>query len=170
MVYPPFSHGRRGLGDEGGHPRQKENVKIILQRVKKASVTIDGKTAGEIGRGILILLGVHGDDTGEQADFLANKCAELRIFPDTDGKMNLSVLDVEGEALVVSQFTLYGDCRKGRRPSYTDAAPPEKGLELYEYFIKSLTARISKVKTGVFGAMMDVELVNDGPVTLILEK
>lgn len=145
-------------------------MKIVLQRVKKASVTIDGNIVGAIDRGILILLGVHTDDTTAQADFLAQKCADLRIFPDTEDKMNLSLIDVNGEALVVSQFTLYGDCKKGRRPSYTDAAPPQKGNDLYEYFVRKMKELVPVVQTGIFGSMMDVELVNDGPVTIILEK
>ena len=145
-------------------------MKIVLQRVKRAQVTVDGKITGSINKGILILLGVHNDDTEQQADFLAAKCAELRIFPDSEKKMNLSLNDVDGEALVVSQFTLYGDCRKGRRPSYTNAAPPDKGERLYEYFVGKMKEHARVVQTGIFGAMMDVELVNDGPVTIILEK
>lgn len=145
-------------------------MKIVLQRVKRAQVSIDGEVAGAIGKGILILLGVQGGDRREEADFLAAKCAELRIFADSEGKMNRSLAEAGGAALVVSQFTLLGDCRKGRRPSFTDAAPQQQGNELYEYFIGKLRERIPEVKTGVFGAMMDVELVNDGPVTFILEK
>ncbi len=145
-------------------------MKIVLQRVKSASVTVDGTITGSIRKGILILLGVHKDDTEEQADFLAAKCADLRIFPDDEYKMNRSLNDVNGEVLVVSQFTLYGNCRKGRRPSYINAARPEKGEELYEYFVRKMKGHAEVVKTGIFGAMMDVELVNDGPVTIILEK
>ncbi len=145
-------------------------MKIILQRVKKASVTIEGVIISSINNGILILLGVHKDDTAEKADFLAAKCADLRIFSDEQGKMNLSLREIDGEALVVSQFTLFGDCSKGRRPSFIDAAPPEKGRELYEYFIDCMKKQIRVVESGVFGAMMEVELVNDGPVTLILER
>jgi len=118
----------------------------------------------------MLLLGVHKDDTPEKADFLAQKCADLRIFPDQDGKMNLSLKDIDGEALVISQFTLLGDCSKGRRPSFIDAAPPEKGNRLYTYFVNRLKTHLRKVETGVFGAMMEVELVNDGPVTFVLEK
>lgn len=145
-------------------------MKIVLQRVKKAKVTVDGTIAGAINRGILILLGVQKDDSEEQADFLVGKCIELRIFPDEDYKMNRSLKDVGGEALVVSQFTLYGDCKKGRRPSYTNAAPPEKGERLYEYFVEKMKEQGVRVETGVFGAMMDVDLINDGPVTIILER
>ena len=145
-------------------------MKIVLQRVKQAKVTVDGSIIGSIGKGILILLGVHRDDSEEQADFLVNKCTELRIFSDEDYKMNRSLMDVGGEALVVSQFTLYGNCKKGRRPSYTHAAPPEKGEQLYEYFVAKMKEQGVHVETGRFGAMMDVELVNDGPVTILLER
>ncbi len=145
-------------------------MRIVLQRVKHASVTVDGETVGSIQKGILCLLGVHKDDDTEQADFLARKCADLRVFSDSEGKMNLSLTDVSGEALVVSQFTLYADCRKGRRPAYTDAAEPTKGNDLYEYFVTKLRELVPVVQTGRFGAMMDVELVNDGPVTIILER
>jgi D-tyrosyl-tRNA(Tyr) deacylase len=145
-------------------------MKIVLQRVTHATVTVDRTVTGSIGRGILILLGIHKDDTEADADFLAAKCAELRIFPGTDDKMNLSLQDISGEALVVPQFTLYGDCGKGRRPSYTDAAPPEKGDRLYTYFVNKLKNHIPVVQTGIFGAMMAVDLCNDGPVTIILEK
>jgi D-aminoacyl-tRNA deacylase len=145
-------------------------MRIVLQRVKTARVTINGQSVGSIGNGILILLGVHKDDTLENANFLAVKCADLRIFSDEQGKMNLSLIDIGGEALVVSQFTLFGDCSKGRRPSFIEAAPPEKGKALYEYFVQRMKERVKKVETGVFGAMMEVMLVNDGPVTLILEK
>jgi len=145
-------------------------MKIVLQRVKSASVKIDGSAISAINRGILILLGVHKDDTAEKADFLAAKCANLRIFPDEQGKMNRSLKEIDGEALVVSQFTLFGDCSRGRRPSFIDAAPPDKGRELYEHFIDCMKQQVRIVATGDFGAMMEVELVNDGPVTLILER
>lgn len=145
-------------------------MKIVLQRVNQASVSVDGTVVGAIKKGVLILLGIHKDDTRNQADFLASKCAELRVFSDENGKMNLSLKDIKGEALVVSQFTLYGDCRKGRRPSYTEAAEPLKGNELYEYFVLKMKEHVSVVQTGIFGAMMQVSLINDGPVTLILEK
>ncbi len=145
-------------------------MKIILQRVKQARVTVDKKTTGSINKGILILLGVHRDDTQDQADYLITKSIDLRIFPDDEGKMNRSLKEVNGEVLVVSQFTLYADCKKGRRPSYINAAPPEKGEELYNYFVTKMKEQVDVVETGIFGAMMDVELVNDGPVTIILEK
>jgi D-tyrosyl-tRNA(Tyr) deacylase len=145
-------------------------MRIVLQRVLQASVRVDGVTAGSINKGMLLLLGVHRDDTEAKADYLAAKCADLRIFSDTLDKMNLSLREVNGEALVVSQFTLFGDCTKGRRPSFIEAAPPDKGRALYEYFVDRLKKQVAKVATGTFGAMMEVELVNDGPVTLILEK
>lgn len=145
-------------------------MKLVLQRVKKASVRIDGSVTGNIGQGLLILIGVHQEDTTETADFLIKKCSELRIFSDQNDKMNLSVKDIDGEVLVVSQFTLIADCKKGRRPNFTSAADPEKGNQLYTYFVDKLREQIRRVETGVFGANMQVELINDGPVTLILEK
>jgi D-tyrosyl-tRNA(Tyr) deacylase len=144
-------------------------LRIVLQRVKHAQVTVDGKVTGSINSGILVLLAVHKNDTAAQADHLAEKCAALRIFADLSGKMNRSLAETGGKALIVSQFTLYGDCSKGRRPSFTGAADPAKGNELYEYFVGKLKALCPDVKTGVFGAMMDVELVNDGPVTFVLD-
>jgi D-aminoacyl-tRNA deacylase len=145
-------------------------MRIVLQRVSRATVTVEGKVVGEIGRGLMLLLGVHQEDTVGCAEFLAAKCAELRIFPDGDGKMNLSAKEIGAEALVVSQFTLYGDCSKGRRPNFMDAALPAKATELYEHFVRFLKMHLGKVETGVFGAMMQVELVNDGPVTLVIER
>ncbi|MFH2067430.1 MAG: D-aminoacyl-tRNA deacylase [Pseudomonadota bacterium] len=145
-------------------------MKAVIQRVKQSSVTVDGKIVGSIQRGMLILLGVSQEDRESDAGYLADKIANLRIFEDAAGKMNLSLLDTGGEALVVSQFTLLGDCRKGRRPSFIDAAPPEKAGQLYEYFIQMLRGMGVPVQTGIFRAMMDVSLVNDGPVTLILES
>jgi D-tyrosyl-tRNA(Tyr) deacylase len=145
-------------------------MRVLLQRVSRASVQVDGKTIGEISRGILLFVGVHQNDTEECAETLAMKCAELRIFPDSEGKMNLSCQEIGGSALVISQFTLYGDCHKGRRPNFMEAARPEKGRELYEIFVERLRVHLGKVETGEFGAMMKVDLVNDGPVTLILEK
>jgi D-tyrosyl-tRNA(Tyr) deacylase len=145
-------------------------MKIVLQRVKRASVSIDNSIVGQIEKGVLLLFGVHREDTPDKAEILASKCAELRIFTDSEDKMNLSLKDVGGAALVVSQFTLFGDSSKGRRPSFIEAAPPEKGNELYLYFVDLLKKQIPIVQTGVFGANMEVELVNDGPVTLILEK
>lgn len=145
-------------------------MKALIQRVKKASVTIDNKLYSEIGKGLLVLLGVEKDDEKENGDKLAQKISTLRIFEDENDKMNLSVKDVNGEILVVSQFTLCGDCRKGTRPSFDKAAPPEKVNELYEDFVSVLKAGGFRVKTGKFRAMMDVELINDGPVTFMVEK
>jgi D-tyrosyl-tRNA(Tyr) deacylase len=145
-------------------------MRIVLQRVKRAQVTVDNRIVGNIDKGVMLLVGVHHDDTKESADFLVQKCIDLRIFSDSDDKMNLSLKDVQGSALIVSQFTLYGDCSKGRRPSFINAAPPHLGNELYEYFVAQMRKQIDNVQTGIFGAMMDVELVNDGPVTMILEK
>jgi D-aminoacyl-tRNA deacylase len=145
-------------------------MRIVLQRVKQCTVTVDGIVAGRIGKGILLLIGIDKNDIAAHADFLAEKCAHLRVFSDESGKMNLSAVAIRAEALVVSQFTLFGDCDRGRRPSFTQAADPAKGNALYEHFIKRLREYIPKVETGVFGAMMDVELINDGPVTLILQK
>ncbi len=145
-------------------------MKVMLQRVTRARVVIDNQEVGCVGQGLLLLVGIHKDDTPEAIDLLAAKCAEIRVFADDQGKMNLSLREVHGEALVVSQFTLLGDCRKGRRPSYADAAPLAKGKELYERFVKQLRKHIPNVQTGVFGAMMQVELINDGPVTLVMEK
>jgi D-tyrosyl-tRNA(Tyr) deacylase len=145
-------------------------MRIVLQRVKRASVKVDESVVGAIQRGILLLLAIHRDDTKEQAEFLAHQCVELRIFPDREGKMNLSLEDIRGAALVVSQFTLYGDSRKGRRPSFSEAAHPEMATAIYDFFIQILRQRITPVEQGMFGASMEVELVNEGPVTLILEK
>ncbi len=145
-------------------------MKALIQRVKRASVTIDTKLYSEIGKGLLVLLGVEKDDEKENGDKLAQKISTLRIFEDENDKMNLSVKDVNGEILVVSQFTLCGDCKKGTRPSFDKAAPPEKANELYEDFVSVLKAGGFRVKTGKFRAMMDVELINDGPVTFMVEK
>lgn len=145
-------------------------MKAVLQRVKRASVTVDGLIVGQIGRGLLVLLGVEQGDSEADARQLADKTIDLRIFDDAQGKMNLSLADVSGSLLVVSQFTLLGDCRKGRRPSFVQAAPPELAERLYETFIAAAGIRCIPVATGKFRAMMDVELVNDGPVTLILES
>ena len=145
-------------------------MKAVIQRVKNASVTINNELYSEIGQGILVLLGVEKDDTLAQAEFLAEKIANLRIFEDENEKMNFSLLDIKGEILVVSQFTLAGDCKKGKRPSFDNAAKPDLAIPLYEQFIELLKNRNLTVKTGQFGAMMDVKLINDGPVTFILEK
>ena len=150
---------------------RKENVmRVLLQRVSQASVVIDGEVVGAIGKGVLLLVGITHDDTRKEADFLVEKAANLRVFDDEEGVMNCSLLDVGGEALVVSQFTLYGDARKGRRPSYVAAAPGAVSEPLYEYFVQKMRELGVTVATGRFGADMKVSLVNDGPVTLWLEK
>ncbi len=140
----------------------------LIQRVKKASVTIDNELFSSINAGILVLYGVEKGDEKEKAEKIADKISKLRIFEDENGKMNKSIKDISGEVLVVSQFTLAGNCAKGTRPSFDRAELPEKANEMYEYFIKQLKNKGLPVKTGVFGAMMDVELINDGPVTFIL--
>lgn len=145
-------------------------MRVLLQRVSSASVTVDGRVVGQIGRGYLLLVGFTHGDSDAELDWMADKVHGLRLFPDADGKMNLGIEDVGGAMLVVSQFTLYGDAQKGRRPSYIDAARPEQAIPLYEAFIGKLRERGVTVETGEFGAMMDVALVNDGPVTLWLEK
>lgn len=143
----------------------------LVQRVSRASVTVGDQLTGAIGPGLLVLLGVHETDTAAEGDWLARKVARLRVFADEDGRMNRSLLDTGGEALVVSQFTLYGDASKGHRPSFVASAPPDRAEPLYEAFTEALAAQLGRpVPTGVFGAMMDVSLVNDGPVTLILER
>lgn len=143
----------------------------LIQRVKEAAVVVDGETVGAIGAGLLVLLGVHFTDTEAEADWLARKCANLRIFRDDEGRMNRNVVQAGGAALVVSQFTLYGQTAKGNRPSFIESAPPEQAEPLYEYFAQRLAEHLGQpVPTGVFGAMMDVRLVNDGPVTLWVEK
>lgn len=145
-------------------------MKALIQRVKRASVTIDGKIHSKIGHGLLVLLGVVKGDEKINADKLAEKLVRLRIFEDENEKMNKSLLDVSGEMLIVSQFTLCGDCTKGTRPSFDKSAPPQLANELYEYFISKVKDYNVPVQTGVFGAMMDVELINDGPVTFMVEK
>ncbi|RWR15220.1 D-aminoacyl-tRNA deacylase [Siminovitchia fortis] len=145
-------------------------MKIVLQRCKQASVTAEGRLTGSIGRGFVLLVGITHDDTEKEAEWLADKIINLRIFEDADGKMNRSLKDVNGEILSVSQFTLYADCNKGRRPSFVDAAAPDMANSMYEHFNELLRSRGVKVETGVFGAMMEVDLVNDGPVTLVLER
>lgn len=145
-------------------------MRAVVQRVTQASVQVNGRTVASIGSGLVVLLGVGSKDTDADAVYLAKKIAGLRLFDDPDGKMNLNVLQVCGSALVVSQFTLYGDCRKGRRPSFTDAAPPETALQLYETFIKTLRSEGVQVTTGIFQAAMQIALVNDGPVTFLLDS
>jgi D-tyrosyl-tRNA(Tyr) deacylase len=145
-------------------------MRIVLQRVSRAKVTVDGRVTGQIGRGLLLLAGFTGGDDDDALAWMAKKVVQLRIFPDEEGKMNRSVEDVDGAVLVVSQFTLYGDARKGNRPSFTQAARPEAAVPLYERFVRMLRDAGRPVETGEFGAMMDVELVNDGPVTLVLER
>lgn len=145
-------------------------MKALIQRVKRASVTVENELYSSIGKGLLIFLGVEKDDTSENAAKLAEKVAGLRIFEDENEKMNLSVKDVQGEILVVSQFTLCGDCKKGTRPSFDKAAPPDAAVKLYEEYAENIRAQGLVVKTGKFRAMMDVELINDGPVTFLVEK
>ena len=145
-------------------------MKIVVQRCKSASVTVEGETVGAIGAGLLLLVGVTHEDTEKDAGWLADKLAGLRVFEDERGKMNLSVTDVGGEVLSVSQFTLYGDCGSGKRPSFTAAARPELAEPLYETFNARLRAKGLRIETGRFGAMMEVSLVNEGPVTLIVDS
>jgi len=145
-------------------------MRAVIQRVKNASVAVDGQVVGQINKGMVVLLGVAKDDTAEDINYLARKVAELRIFEDASGKMNLGADDVKAEFLVVSQFTLLGSCAKGRRPSFDAAADPAKGEDFYNQFVVQLRGFGFKVETGVFRAMMDIALVNDGPVTLVLES
>jgi len=145
-------------------------MRIVLQRVSSGSVSVNDLVVGKIAKGVVLLFGVAKSDSEEQADFLADKILNLRIFEDEEGKMNLSLLDIGGEVLIVSQFTLYGDTRKGRRPSFTEAALPERADELYRYFVEKVKGSGLKVGTGIFRASMQVEINNDGPVTFILEK
>src|SRR5699024_4203645 len=145
-------------------------MRAVIQRVSAADVKIKGNIVGEIGEGLLVLLGVGKEDTEEDAEYLTKKILNLRIFEDEDGKMNLSLLDIKGELLIVSQFTLYGDVRKGRRPSFTDSASPKKAEEIYEQFIDNCKAENINVEKGQFGAEMDVSLVNNGPVTILLDS
>ena len=145
-------------------------MRAVVQRVSEAGVTVDGEEVGAIGQGFLILLGVGKGDTSKDAEYLANKIVGLRVFEDEGGKMNLSLADVGGQALIVSQFTLWGDCRKGRRPSFTEAAAPDIAEKLYLEFVEKVASQGIVTATGRFAAMMKVHLVNDGPVTLILES
>jgi D-tyrosyl-tRNA(Tyr) deacylase len=157
MPYWSFAEWARGM-------------RIVLQRVTRAHVEVAGETVGSIGAGLVILLGVTHQDTREDADYLASKVIQLRIFPDQASRMNRSLMDVGGALLVVSQFTLYGDCRKGRRPSFDQAAAPEHARGLYEYFVQRLKSGNVTVATGVFQAEMEIHLVNDGPVTFVLDS
>ena len=145
-------------------------MRLVIQRVKQASVTVDGNCVSEIGHGLLVLAGVSHSDTPFDARHLARKTAQLRIFEDADGKMNHSVLEIGGSVLTVSQFTLYGDCAKGNRPGFIDAARPEQGERLFNEYVAALTESGVPAKAGIFGADMQVELLNDGPVTILLES
>jgi D-aminoacyl-tRNA deacylase len=145
-------------------------MRAVIQRVLRSKVTVGGRGTGAIGPGLLILLGVGLHDTRQDAEYLAEKIAGLRVFEDSDGKMNLDLAQIKGSVLIVSQFTLYGDCRRGKRPSYSEAALPDKADTLYQYFIEKMKAKVSDVQEGRFGAKMLVSLDNDGPVTLILES
>jgi D-aminoacyl-tRNA deacylase len=166
--------GRRGL-----HPDRLRNIqllklvypmRILLQRVSRAQVEVEGRSVGTIGRGLVLLVGVHQEDGESEAVFCAEKCANLRVFEDDEGRMNRSVLEVGGQVLAVSQFTLYGDCRKGRRPSFIQAARPETAEPLYRCFVDRLRTLDLAVECGIFGADMQVEIHNDGPVTLVVES
>ena len=145
-------------------------MKLVIQRVKEANVKVDGKIVGKIDKGFMVLVGITHTDTKETADYLAKKLCNLRVFEDSNGKMNLGLKDVQGQLLIVSQFTLYADCSEGNRPSFINAAKPDVANELYEYFCKRCDEQNIKVEKGIFGADMKVSLLNDGPVTIILEK
>ena len=145
-------------------------MKIVIQRVKEAKVEVNGKIVGNIKKGFLVLLGVTHEDGKEQVNYLVKKLCNLRVFEDENGKMNLGIKDIQGELLIVSQFTLYADCSNGNRPSFTNAAKPEIANELYEYFCSECQKNNIKVEKGIFGADMKVSLINDGPVTIIIEK
>ena len=145
-------------------------MRAVVQRVTRASVTIEGEIVGEIGNGLVVLLGIARDDTREDADYLIPKIAALRIFDDAEGRMNVPLKDIDGGLLIVSQFTLYGDVRRGLRPSWSDAAAPEIAEPLYDYFVESSRKLLARVETGNFRKMMQVELVNDGPVTILLDS
>lgn len=144
-------------------------MRALVQRVSKANVKVEGTIIGEIMTGLVVLLGIGHNDKEKDADFLADKIVNLRIFEDTNGKMNESLIDIKGDLLVISQFTLMGDCRKGRRPSFMKAAPPDMANELYQYFISQTKSKGVKTETGQFQALMDVSLVNNGPVTIMLD-
>lgn len=144
-------------------------MRIVIQRVTEAHVSVQGNIVGQIDQGLMLLLAVHRDDTPEKIPYFAEKIPHLRIFRDDDDKMNRSLLDIQGGILVISQFTLYGDCKTGRRPSFIESAPPEKAEALYQQLIEALEKKITPVEAGVFGAYMQVSLINDGPVTLVLD-
>jgi D-tyrosyl-tRNA(Tyr) deacylase len=148
----------------------ERKLRVVLQRVKEAKVTVEGKVVGQIGKGLVLLVGAKTGDTEKDVEYLADKCINLRIFEDEEQKMNLSALDVKGELLVVSQFTLYGDTKKGRRPSFTDALDPKEAEKLYQKFLERIKATGLKTESGIFGAKMLVEIANWGPVTFILES
>ena len=145
-------------------------MRAVVQRVSRSEVTVDGRITGKINKGLLVLLGVTHGDTSKDVDYIVDKTINLRIFEDENDKMNLSLKDIDGEMLAVSQFTLYGDCRKGRRPSFTNAAAPEEADKLYQEFVKKVSEQGINTETGEFGAHMMVDLVNDGPVTILLES
>lgn len=145
-------------------------MRVVIQRVKNASVEIDGNVNGKINTGFLVLLGIASTDTKQDVDYLVKKVVNLRVFSDENDKMNLSLKDINGELLVISQFTLYGNCREGNRPSFIEAAKPDVAIPLYEYFVEECKKQITVVETGVFGADMKVSLLNDGPVTIIIES
>lgn len=145
-------------------------MRVVVQRVKHASVTIDGKVNGKINNGFLVLLGIKSTDSKQDVDYLVKKVVNLRIFTDENDKMNLSLKDINGELLIISQFTLYGDCKDGNRPSFIEAAKPDVAIPLYEHFIAECKKQITVVETGIFGADMKVELLNDGPVTIIIDS
>lgn len=145
-------------------------MKFVIQRVSEASVTVDGNVTGSIGKGLMVLIGISADDTEKDADKYINKLINLRIFSDEDDKMNLSLKDVHGELLLISQFTLYGNCKKGNRPSFTSAKNPKEAEELYDYIVRQAKLHIPTVQTGIFGADMKVSLINDGPVTIIMDN
>jgi D-tyrosyl-tRNA(Tyr) deacylase len=145
-------------------------MRLLIQRVLRAQVTVAGQVVGKIGAGALVFVGIHKNDTQEKANWLANKLVHLRFFADSAGKMNLSLLETNGSLLIVSQFTLYGNCSEGRRPDFFDSAPPDVAKPLYDHFINEVKKSIPALQTGTFGAMMDVDLTNDGPITLLLER
>lgn len=145
-------------------------MRFLIQRVKSANVKVDGDTVGSIDKGLMVLIGIKNTDTKEIADYMINKLIKLRIFEDENGKLNLSLNDINGEILAVSQFTLYANCNDGNRPSFTEAAKSEEAIEIYDYIVENLKQKVKKVGTGIFGADMQVELINDGPITILLEK